>query len=265
MTALSWTFVIAYFNEADYLPATLASLSAQTARPFRLVLVDNGSTDGSAALARNACETMAGVETIHLSETRPGKVHALEAAMPHLTTELVAFGDADTFYPPDYLATAQAAFDAGGPDVTAVMAVDVPDPPDGPEARRKRFIRSRIASRLWPRQTHTGGFGQTFRTGALVRAGGYSEKHWPYVLMDHEVMQRLLKLGRAVYPYDFWCIPSPRRSDRSRVRWTLGERLLYHFTPFALKDWYFYRFLGPRLAQRKLTHLNLREKSWLPK
>ena len=78
MMAQHWTFVIAYFNEADYLPATLASLSAQTARPFRLVLVDNGSTDGSAALARKACETMAGVQTIHLSETRPGKVHALK-------------------------------------------------------------------------------------------------------------------------------------------------------------------------------------------
>ena len=43
-------------------------------------------------------------------------------------------------------------------------------------ARRKRFVRSRIASRIWPRQTHTGGFGQTFRTQALVNAGGYSEK-----------------------------------------------------------------------------------------
>ncbi len=265
MSEPRWTFVIAYFNEADYLPATLASLAAQTVRPFRLVLVDNGSTDASAGLARQATADMAEVETVHLSEIRPGKVHALEAAMPHLTTALVAFGDADTFYPPDYLETAQAAFDVGGEGVVAVMAVDVPSPPDGVEARRKRFIRSRIASRLWPRQTHTGGFGQTFRTEALVRAGGYSEGQWPYVLMDHEVMQRLLKLGRAVYPYGFWCIPSPRRSDRRRVRWTLSERLLYHFTPFAAKDWYFYRFLGPRLARRKLTHLNLREKTWLPK
>ena len=46
-----WTFVIAYYNEADFLPATLAALAAQTV-PFRLVLVDNGSTDGSDAIAR---------------------------------------------------------------------------------------------------------------------------------------------------------------------------------------------------------------------
>lgn len=184
--------------------------------------------------------------------------------MPHIDSAFVAFGDADTLYPPDYLATADRAFTDGGDDLIAVMAVDVPAPADGPAARRKRFLRSGVAARLWPKQTHSGGFGQTFRTAALRAAGGYSAAQWPYVLMDHEVMQRVLKLGRAAYPRDFWCIPSPRRSDRRRVRWTLAERLLYHFTPFALKDWYFYRFLGPRLAARRLTHLNLREKSWLP-
>jgi hypothetical protein len=46
------------------------------------------------------------------------------------------------------------------------------------------------------------------------------------------------------------------------VRWNLWERLLYHATAYRLKDWYFYRFLGPRLARRKLGHLSLREKSW---
>ena len=259
---MRWSFVIAYYNEADFLPATLASLAAQTLKPFRLILVDNGSTDGSADLARQALADADGIEAVHLTEDEPGKIHALERAMPAIDSEFVAFGDADTFYPPDYLATADRHFRAGGTGVAAVMAVDVPNPPDGPVARRKRFIRSRIASRLWPRQTHTGGFGQTFRTAALRASGGYDSAYWPYVLMDHEIMQRVLKQGRALYPADFWCIPSPRRGDRGRVRWTLAERILYHLTPFALKDWYFYRFLGPRLAARRLSHLNLREKPW---
>jgi glycosyltransferase involved in cell wall biosynthesis len=252
---MNWTFVIAYFNEADFLAATLDSLGAQTRKPFRLILVDNGSTDGSAALAR--ATTLPDVEIVHLSEPRPGKIFALETAMPHLATEFVAFGDADTYYPPDYLATAEAGYAA--PDVVAVMATDVP--PDAAKALRKRR-HNRIASWLWPKQTHTGGFGQTFRTAALVAAGGYAERHWSYVLMDHEIMQRVVKQGRAIYPFDLWCIPSERRTDRSRVRWTLPERLLYHFTPAMAKDWYFYRFLGPRLNARKLGHLNLREKTW---
>jgi glycosyltransferase involved in cell wall biosynthesis len=254
---MRWTFVIAYYNEADYVGATLASLAAQTVKPFRLVLVDNASTDASPQIA---CAFAAeGVEVLHLHEPRPGKVHALEAAMPHLVTEFVAFGDADTFYPPHYLATAQATLER--PGIVAAMATDVPAPADGPAALKKRR-HNRIVSRLWPKQTHTGGFGQTFRTAALVAAGGYSERHWRYVLMDHEVMERVLRHGRAVYPFDLWCIPSPRRADRTRVRWTLAERLLYHFTPWRMKGWYFHRFLGPRLARRKATHLNLREKTW---
>ncbi|MEH3103739.1 MAG: glycosyltransferase family 2 protein [Sphingomonas phyllosphaerae] len=252
---MEWTFVIAYFDEAEYLPATLASLAAQTLKPFRLILVDNGSTDGSAAIARGAI--LPGVEVIHLAEARPGKIFALEAAMPHLATTYVAFGDADTYYPPDYLAIADAAYATS--DIVAVMATDVPADPAAALRKRRH---NQVASRLWPKQTHTGGFGQTFRTRALLAAGGYAERFWPYVLMDHEIMQRVVQQGRVVYPFDLWCIPSDRRTDRTRVRWTLAERLLYHFTPAAAKDWYFHRFLGPRLKARKLGQLNLREKTW---
>jgi glycosyltransferase involved in cell wall biosynthesis len=249
-----WTFVIAYYNEADFLPATLASLAAQGV-PFRLVLVDNGSTDGSDAIARAFGAPQ--IEVVHLREERPGKIHALEHAMGELTTEFCAFGDADTHYPPHYLAEATRAFDAD-PGVVAVMALGV----DASGQAVRRALYAGVVTRLLSKQTHTGGYGQAFRTAALVQAGGFSEERWPYVLLDHEIMQRVAKLGRVVYPYRFWAKPSPRRADRRRVRWTLGERMLYHATPFAAKDWFFYRFLGPRLKARGITHLNLRDKPW---
>jgi glycosyltransferase involved in cell wall biosynthesis len=255
---VKWSFVIPYFNEVDYLPATLEGLGHQTLRPFRLVLVDNASTDGSAALARRVAATLTGVEVVHLHEDRPGKIHALERGLAAVTTPFVAFGDADTFYPPHYLATADAAF---APGVVAVMGTDVPVGDDAAALRKRRHVQ--VASRLWPKQTHTGGYGQTFRTDALRAAGGYAERWWRYVLEDHEIMQRVVKRGRVVYPFDLWCVPSDRRSDRSAVNWTLPERLLYHFTPAAAKDWYFYRFLGPRLAARRMDNLNLRQKTWL--
>ena len=257
-----WTVVLAYYNEVDYLPATLASLDAQTLKPFRLILVDNASTDGSAELARAETAAMQGVETVHLFAEQPGKIHALEVANPHIATPFVAFADADTFYPPHYLATAARAFADGGERLAAVMATDVPDPPNGTAAIAKRRHVRRV-SRLWPKQTHTGGYAQCFRTSAYTAAGGYAHHHWPYVLMDHEIMERVLAFGDAAYPFDLWCVPSPRRADRTRVRWTLAERLLYHFTPSRAKHWYFHRFLGPRLGRRRLTHLNLREKTWI--
>ena len=141
------------------------------------------------------------------------------------------------------------------------MATRIEPPLDRPAMRWKR-LHTQAVSRIWPRQTHTGGYGQTFRTAAYRAAGGYAHRHWPYVLMDHEVMERLLRHGRAVYPWDLWCCPSTRRTDRRGVRWTLSERLLYHLTPAAAKPWFFYRFLGPRLAARRQDHLTLRQKPW---
>jgi glycosyltransferase involved in cell wall biosynthesis len=259
-----WTFIIPFYDEEAFLGATLDSLIAQTLRPFRLILIDNASTDRSAAIAHQKMAKVAGIETVHLFEPRPGKIHALEQAMEHLATPFVALGDADTLYPPHYLATADHVLRTGGERVVAAMAMDVYGDPEGRAARLRRFAYPRIVTRLLSRQCHTGGYAQCFRADALRRAGGFSEAQWPYVLLDHEIMQRVFKQGEARYHPDLWCQPSPRRADRRNVRWTLFERLLYHATPFALKDWYFYRFLGPRLAARKLRHVNLREKSWEP-
>jgi poly-beta-1,6-N-acetyl-D-glucosamine synthase len=43
--------IVPFFNEERFLPTFLSSLAGQTRRPDQLVLVDDGSTDGSPALA----------------------------------------------------------------------------------------------------------------------------------------------------------------------------------------------------------------------
>ena len=78
----AWTVVMAYYNETDYLAATLRSLDAQTLKPFRLILVDNASSDGSATLARAEAGAMRDVEVIHLFAEQPGKIHALAVSSP---------------------------------------------------------------------------------------------------------------------------------------------------------------------------------------
>ena len=46
------------------------------------------------------------------------------------------------------------------------------------------------------------------------------------------------------------------------TRWTAGERLLYHVTPYALKDWLFYSFLAGRFDRRRMAHTNYRVQNW---
>ncbi len=126
---IRWSVVVPYFNERNYLPAMLASLIAQQFRPFELILVDNASTDGSEDLARGILKYAIGITPLYLREPRPGKINAMECGLARVGTEFVAFCDADTFYPPHYLARCDEVFAASKADVVAVMAGNLSGPP----------------------------------------------------------------------------------------------------------------------------------------
>ena len=133
--------------------------------------------------------------------------------------------------------------------------------PESPEGRFQRLKGAAVGA-LLAKQCHTGGYGQIFRTEIVRKTGGYANAIWPFVLSDHEITHRMLKHGACAYHRDLWCRPSTRRGDRRRVSWTLFERLVYHVTPFALKDWFFYTFLWKRFEQRQMNITNLRAQPW---
>ncbi len=257
-----WSVVVPYYNEANgFLEATLKSLLAQTARPLTLILVDNNSTDQSAAIAHAIADGVEGVRALHVLQTLPGQVHALAAGIAATPTEFIAICDADTLYPPHYLDHAARMFDAAGPSLVGVMAISVGPNPYSFNAMAKRW-KGVLAAAVLQRQAHTGGYGHCFRLAALKAAGSYSARLWPFVLFDHELIHRVLKQGRIAYSPNQWCQTSGRRTDRAGVTWTLAERLLYHFTPFAAKDWFFYQFLRKRFASRGMDQTALRERDW---
>lgn len=255
------TVVIPYYNEAGYLPQTLRGFLAQTRLPDQLILVDNGSTDGTEGLCRALLEGSPIREVLFLRESRPGKTHALAKAEPHAAGDLIAFADADIAYPPRYLETALRLFASSPPEVAAVMALYLHTPPGGPAALAYRAVMP-ILSRWFPTKCLTGGGGQVFRTEALRRAGGFAGSGWDYVLLDHEIMNRIFKVGTSRYHAGFWCLHTNRRGSRKTVRWNAWERFLYLYMPPLFLDWFFYRYLGPRLARRKMSQLNLREQGW---
>ncbi|WP_174296702.1 glycosyltransferase family 2 protein [Sphingomonas bacterium] len=254
-----WSIVLPYYNEEAFIAGTLRSLLAMRGRPVRLILVDNGSTDATETLCRRMLDDAPGIEVRYLLEEQPGPVHALHAGFAAVDTPLVAFWNADTTYPPDYLVRASALLDR--PGVVAAMAVGLDSPPSSWRGRWLRF-RKFATSLILVRQSHTGTFGQCFRTDALRAAGGPRSDDWPWVLDDHEVMQRVFKIGRSRYHPDFWCRPSDRRASSAHVRWTLFERIMYHATPFRAKDWFFHSFLGPRFQARGMDSANLRVRCW---
>lgn len=254
-----WSVVIPFFNEQDFIGSTLSSLAAQTVVPDRVVLVDNASTDASAAVVDRFIADHPRLKVVTLREPAPGKASALKCGLEAVDTTFVATCDADTFYPPRYLERADAMF---GDDASVAAVIAFGAPAGSPESSALVRMKGAVAARLMPSQAHGGGYGQSFRTSALKEAGGFSPSIWPYCLMDHEVIHRVSRAGRIRHDLAHWCAPSARRKSRRRVRWTLAERLLYHATPASRRDWLFYDFLARRFSSRGVSELNLREQPW---
>lgn len=253
----AWSVLIPFFNARDHLPATIESLARQSV-PFTLVLVDNGSTDGGAKIAEAACRAHR-LDYLLITERMPGKVAALRAGLAWVRSRWVATCDADTFYPAQYLAAAQAVLSR--PGHVAVGAYFVP-PEISDAARLTEAARFLARAVLLPRQSHAGGAGQAFCTRALRAAGGFDAARWNFVLEDHEVAHRVMRLGRMGYTSDLWCSPrpGPRPRGRDPVRWTRFERLLYAAAAPLAGDWFFYRFLARRLQRRRLLSDRMRER-----
>jgi glycosyltransferase involved in cell wall biosynthesis len=63
-TRLRTAVIVSFLNEAEYLPTFLRSMEAQTRRPELLVLVDDGSTDASPAIADGFASDRGWVESL---------------------------------------------------------------------------------------------------------------------------------------------------------------------------------------------------------
>lgn len=253
----AWSVLLPFFNERDLVAATIASLAAQSLS-LTLILIDNGSTDGSAAVARAACRDH-GIDYLLITEPTPGKVAALRTGLAWVRTRWVATCDADTIYPFHYLAAAAGIL--ARPGHVAAGAYFVADGADD-ETRRAAARQKLFGARLLPRQSHTGGAGQAFCTDTLRAAGGFDADRWNYVLEDHEIVHRMMRHGKMGYSPDHWCVPSFRERDRESIRWTLLERLIYAIAAPRAGDWFFYSFLAKRLGRRRLLSNRIRERQF---
>jgi len=106
--------VIPVHDGARYLASAIASAVGQTYRPIEIIVVDDGSTDDSAAIAR----TVPGVRVI--SQTQQGPAAARNTGIRESTGGLVAFLDSDDTWLPGKLA-AQAGYLAQHPGVGYVL------------------------------------------------------------------------------------------------------------------------------------------------
>jgi CDP-glycerol glycerophosphotransferase len=106
--------VVPIYNVELYLQECLESIAAQTERDLEVVLVDDGSPDGSAAIAQ---EFEAADPRFRLvRQANAGLGGARNTGIRHAGGELLFFVDSDDVLPPDALQRMTAALDETGSD-----------------------------------------------------------------------------------------------------------------------------------------------------
>lgn len=130
-SAPSISVVVNNYNYARFLPAALDSVLAQLAEGDELVVVDDGSTDGSAAVLDGYADRH-GVRVIR--QSNQGQMKAVLHGLAAAQGELVALLDSDDEYLPGYLQRLRECA-AGNPGADFFFARARPEGPD-PEAVR---------------------------------------------------------------------------------------------------------------------------------
>ena len=91
--------VIPVFNGEGFLREAVESVLAQKYSPLEIIMVDDGSTDGTADVARSLPETVR-----YLHQTNQGPAAARNRGIERAQGSLIAFADADDLWPEDKLA-----------------------------------------------------------------------------------------------------------------------------------------------------------------
>lgn len=87
------SFIIPIYNAEKYLSACITSLVCQTEKDLQIILVDDGSTDCSLAIAQEWAAKDARLEVYH--QPNAGQSAARNRGLKHAKGEYVAFVDAD--------------------------------------------------------------------------------------------------------------------------------------------------------------------------
>lgn len=249
--------IIAARNEETSLRITIDTLAAQDQAPEWIVLADDASTDGSAAVLRDTYGLVM-PPVGQLSAPSPvlpslrwlrlphgGKARALNTAIPLLDTDLVLTVDADTLLAPGALKAMRDAF-AAEPELVAATGVLVPICGKRPVERlfqwfqRYEYVRNFMSRFAWMRQDGllliSGAFAG-FRRQVLVRVGGFDPQS---MVEDYELIHRIHRhaheagldwrvrvIGGAIASTD--APASPLAFMRQRRRWFGGFLQTQHW------------------------------------
>lgn len=133
--------IIPVYNVEKYLGECLDSILGQTLRAIEVICVDDGSTDGSAAILKDYADKDSRIKVLVQANAGPGP--ARNRALDMACGDCVVFMDPDDKYPsPDTLERLYTALEESGLDVSGGSARCFPDDNPGAIWKNARSTRS---------------------------------------------------------------------------------------------------------------------------
>lgn len=179
------SIVIPAYNEELLLGDTLRTLHASAAsigEPYEIIVVDDGSTDRTAEIAREHGARVVGVNLRHIAAAR-------NAGATVAAGDLLIFVDADTLVPPEVLQGAAAAVRAGAVGGGSAARLDSNDPWWGPPAMA--FVSWLMRTARW-----AAGCFMFVRADVFRRVGGFDERY--FASEEIHLSRAVKKHGRFV-------------------------------------------------------------------
>jgi glycosyltransferase involved in cell wall biosynthesis len=195
--------VIATKDRASYLERALASFETQIGAPsFELVVVDNGSSDDTRAVAERA-SVRGRISVTYVFEPEPNRAKARNRGVQASSGFLILFCDDDVQVPPGFLAAHEAAHTRAGFVVDGPI-VNVPDYDVRPKPTLANYSGAFLCS-----------CNVSLPKRAFESAGGFDETFNLYGWEDTELGVRLRESGlRRRFAWDayLWHIKLPHEN-----------------------------------------------------
>lgn len=201
------SIIVPAYNEEKFIKRTLDSLGQQQTKPYEIIVVDNNSTDKTAAIAKKYTSQV-------ITEKKKGYHYAINAGIRHARGTIITVCDADTIYPPNWLTIATETF-AKHPGCAAVYGTD-------------HFSDGNIATRYIGSIVHnvfsyvsrfvgvhiTAGNNFLYRKSAYTAVGGIDPIKHNFVGMDWDLGRRLQTVGEVVFNPRLIVTTSARKSTK---------------------------------------------------
>ncbi|PIQ95751.1 MAG: glycosyl transferase, partial [Nitrospinae bacterium CG11_big_fil_rev_8_21_14_0_20_56_8] len=128
------------YNAAASIPRALASIAAQTLTPSEIIIVDDGSSDGTAEIAERFADSLGGAKLTVIRQHNKGAGAARNRAIAEATQPYLAFLDADDEWLPTKLERSMAVMLEGDYQLVAHDYLDATENGDVHVDCRRRFL-----------------------------------------------------------------------------------------------------------------------------